>query len=400
MGSASRPVNAGHRLCSGRRPVCAHGSNIDQVRSAVQALEWAYDHIVLALGLPAPLPDAGIGGTDALDAYLQSGRQDPRVEADAPALSPFTVAPAFCLLPIAEQALTRRAATLCLGEAMALALDASEPPHLRRAFATSLWWTIGTPTSLDLEAIDDAQVTPESPIATRDRSPLSDGAGIFFSYLERTRSASEPGHLSAALFSAAASKASEADLFYRNEPDLFDVLSHSFGEDPARMAALMIDFSVTRAFLGDREDGAHLPELAWAGRLGRARFQWMIPFSSLPRRVAVQPPVESMGSALLWVDLDEVPIGSTLAVRAEWEAPVSFQWQLVRLTASGRELGRLDLPFQQRASSAEARLTGLEEAAAVLIVGTNVEGIHPDHPFDPDVSPFEPHSATVYLARL
>lgn len=400
VGGAPRPEPAGPRLCSWNRPVCAHGQPVELARSALVALEWAYESTVLALGLPPPLADAGRGGTDALDAYLVDARQGLRIEPDSAPFSPFTRAPAYCQLPAADEALLRRAATQCVGEAIALALDASEPPHVRRAFATSLWWAIGLPTSLDLEAIDDAQSRPEAAIATLDLSPESEGAALFFAYLEATRSAAEPGHLSAALFSASASSPSGGGLVYRNEPDLFDVLRHSLEEDPARMGALMVDFSVARAFLGQREDGEHLPELAWAGSFGRARFSWMIPFSSLPRRVAVQPPLDSTGSALLWVELDEVPLGAALAIRAEWEAPVTFQWQLVKLAASGAELGRIDFPFQERGSLAEARVTELEGAAAVLVVGTNLEGIELAHPFDPDVAPFEPHGATIYLARL
>jgi hypothetical protein len=79
---------------------------------------------------------------------------------------------------------------------------------------------------------------------------------------------------------------------------------------------------------------------------------------------------------------------------------VSFQWQLVKLSESGVELGRVDVPFQERGRDAEARVTGLEGAAAVLVVGTNLEGIEVAHPFDPDIAPFEPHGVTVYFARL
>src|SRR5690606_31605535 len=137
-------------------------------------------------------------------------------------------------------------ATLCVGEAIALALDASEPPHVRRAFATAAWWTIGTPTSLDLEAIDDVQSRPHAAIVTRDRSPASEGAALFFEYLEAARSAGEPLALSAALLSAAASERAATDFAFRNEPDLFDVLRHSLDEDESRFAALMVDFAVSR----------------------------------------------------------------------------------------------------------------------------------------------------------
>jgi hypothetical protein len=402
VGGTPRPSDVRQRMCSWRRPVCVHTSRatFGTGEAALSALEWAYDTAVFALGLPEPLADDGAGGTDALDAYLVGPDGELAVEAERLLLTPFTSAPAYCVLPVSDEALLRRAATQCVGEAVALALDASEPPHLRRAFATSLWWAVGSPTSLDVQALDDVQSHPELAIATRELGPTSEGAALFFTYLERARSAGSPGQLSAALFSAAASNAADAAWTFRNEPDLFDVLRHSLEEDPARMGALMVDLSVTRAFLGQREDGQHLPELAWGGSFGRARFDWVVPFSSLPRRVAIQPPVDSTGTALVWMELDEVPIGSALAMRAEWEAPVSFQWQLVKISATGAELGRVDVPFQQRGREAEARVTGLEEAAAVLVVGTNLEGIELAHPFDPDVSPFEPHGLTIYFARL
>jgi hypothetical protein len=66
----------------------------------------------------------------------------------------------------------------------------------------------------------------------------------------------------------------------------------------------------------------------------------------------------------------------------------------------GEELGRIDIPYQERGRDAEGRISNLEGARAVLIVGTNLEGIDLAHPFDPDVAPFEPHAATVYLVRM
>src|SRR6186713_3221427 len=54
-------------LCSFARPVCVHATSAAQQASlseALLALEHAYERIVLALRLPAPLGDAGAGGTD------------------------------------------------------------------------------------------------------------------------------------------------------------------------------------------------------------------------------------------------------------------------------------------------------------------------------------------------
>lgn len=398
----SRPADPHLAYCSFTRPLCVHaaaGAEADAPR-ALAALEWAFERLVLAMGLPAPEADAGAGAGDQLDVYLVAPDQSFVVGTELPAPRAFTTAAAFCNVPVADEVLLRRAMTLCVGEAVALGLDASEPPHLRRAMATSLWWQAGAPTALDLEVIDAVQARPERPIATRDLIDSSEGAAIFFEYLENTRSAGGYGELSAALFAAAASRLDRVEPTYVNEPDLFDVLRHSLEGEPARFAELMVDFAVARAFVGDRDDGVHLPSLGWAGWYGRLRFDWTIPFSSLPRQVAIQPPVDSTGSVAIWLSLDEVPIGAALGVRMQWEAPVSFHWQLVRVSAEGQELGRVDVPYQERGREVEARVRNLDDASAVLIVGTNLETIELSHPFDPDVAPFEPHGVTVYLVRL
>ena len=38
--------------------------------------------------------------------------------------------------------------------------------------------------------------------------------------------------------------------------------------------------------------------------------------------------------------------------------------------------------------------------AGVLIVGTNLGGLGPTYPFDPDFAPYEPHGYAVHLAKL
>jgi hypothetical protein len=389
-------------LCSRLRPLCVHADTDEASDAALAlgALERAYDRLVLALGLPPPHADGGLGGSDALDAYLSPPFSELEVDAATLEPGPFTEASAFCRIPKGDPLLLERSATLCLGEAIALGLDASETPYLRRGFATWLWWATGLPTTLDVEALDYVQAHPEQPIADRERSRGSEGSALFFEYLETLRSAGDPGELSSALLSASVSQSQPREFQYLNTPDVFDVLRHSLDEDPARFAAMMIDFTVARAFVGDRDDGLHLPALGWSGAFGRVRFDWAIKFSSLPRRVLVSPAVDSTGSVLIWLDLDEVGLGAALGFRAEWEPPVSFQWQFVKIGGEGEELGRVDIPFQERGHEAEGRVRNLDGARAILVVGTNLEGIDLSHPFDPDVAPFEPHGATVYLVRM
>ncbi|HEV8245676.1 MAG TPA: hypothetical protein VGP93_07905, partial [Polyangiaceae bacterium] len=345
-----------------------------------------------------------LGGDDGLDAYLTRSERAAelvRVGYDQPKLGGFDRASAFCELAAqGEGPLLERSATLCLGEAIALGLDPAETPHVRRAFATALWWFVGEPTVLDLEAVDDVQSHPERAIARRERDRASEGAALLFEYLESTRGVSDTGVLSTALLAASGQKTDPALPTWNNEPDYVDVMRHTLVQNRVRMISLFRDFAVSRMFIGSRDDGQHLPALGWTGEFGAARFDWVIPWSTLPRRVLLTRAIEPSGTALIWLNLAGVPPEASLGFRAEWEAPVAFAWTLVRLDASGGELSRVDLPFQERASEAEGRVAELRGASAIAIVGTYLDEVTLAHPFDPDVEPFEPHSATIYLTKL
>ena len=398
-----RPEGLGP-ACSARRPVCVHpraGVTAEHALAALEAVESAYERLVDALGLPAPLADHGLGGSDGLDVYLGGDPGDEvLVEHDEPELSGFDRASAFCRLPAQDGVLLARAATLCVGEAIALALDAGETPHLRRAFATELWWIIGSPTVFDLEAIAELQLRPERAVVRGARDLASEGAALLFEYLETTRGVAEPGVLSAALLAASGQHTTFDEPEWNNEPDLMDVVRHTLDRDRLRMMALYRDFCVTRIFIGARDDDQHLPTLRWSGTFAEPRFDWVLPFSSLPRRVLLTRPIEPSGAVFVRLELDQVPSGATLGLRAEWEAPVAFGWTLVRVGADGKELSRVDLPFQERSTQVEGRVSELEGVRSIILVGTFLDEVTLAHPFDPDVEPFEPHSATVYFAKL
>ncbi len=404
--TSDRPTG-GERVCSVSYPVCVHafrGASPDTVLGALDALERAFERVTVGLELPAPLGDEGRGGSDALDLYLApSDRTTPdyarvHVYPDTPRAGGFDRASGFCTALADPPELLERAATLCVGEALALALDAGETPDVRRAFATELWWITGFPTSFDFEAIDRVQRRPREAIAARDLSPTSEGHALFLDYLADKLGVGGPGDLPTALLAASAQTTPAESRSWRNEPDWFDVLRHTLPPGEAAMADLLGDFAVTRAFLGEREDGRHLPALAWSGFFGAPHFDWVMPFSSLPRRVQLSP-LEPTGAAFVWVDLKGAPAGLTLGFRAEWEPPAEFQWELVEVGDSGEQT-RLRVPFQERETLAEARLVNVHDARAIIVVGTHLERVDADHPFDPDVAPFEPHGASVYLVEL
>ena len=399
---SDRPVTEEPPACSFTRPVCVHRLGDIPGKTALtvlEALETAYDRLVVALDLPAPRPDSSRGGSDALDLYLDpAAGSDLEVLLDPPRWLGFDTASVFCrggryLEPA-------RAATLCVAEAIAARLDAGTTPDIRRAYATHLWWATGEPDSTDLARVDDAQRHPERSLFGRERTPASEGAGaLFFDVLDFTRGRGAPGTLATMALAAAGSRTAPSAPAWNNEPDLLDVLRHTF-EPPAAFASLFGDFAVTRAFLGDRDDGTHAPQLAWTGSAGDVRFDWSLKYSALPRRVASAYPIEPFGATYLWLDLDDRALGAKLGFQAQWEPPVSFQWMLVRMARDGRELSRLVVPFLQRATEVTQTLDNLDAAAGVLIVGTQFGGVDLLHPFDPDVAPFEGHGCTVYLAKL
>jgi hypothetical protein len=250
-----------------------------------------------------------------------------------------------------------------------------------------------------VQLVDDAQAHPERALAARSSESSSAGT-LLFDYLESARSSQAPGTLLTSLLSAGASSTQGGSFEWNNEPDVFDVLRHSADEDTAKTASLFGDYAVSRAFSGDRDDGTHAPFLEWAGAFARPRYDWVIKFSSLPRRVRASRPIEPTGIELIWIDLDEVPIGVSLGFESEWEAPVSFKWRLISVDDQGREMARVDVPFQERGRSSEGRVVNLTGVRAVLAIGINLGGVDLAHPFDPDQDPFEPQSCTAYFARM
>lgn len=392
-------------LCSFRRPVCVHaaaGFLGSELAGALAALEGAYDSVVVTLGLPAPLSDSDAGGNDALDWYVTTADAELRVEPEPLLPGRMDSAPLFCVGGAPGAELSRRQATLCVAEAVASRLDAGEGADARRAFALELWWITGAKTALDVQVVDDAQRHPEAALALDDaREPGAAGRfALLLEMLETTRSNASPGVLSASMFSAAGSRTPPGAARFDNEPDVFDVLRHSMDEELPRVADLLVDFALRRALTGDRDDGTRLPSLAFAGSFARAEFDWVIPFSSLPRRVLSGTPIAQSGAQLIWLELDDAPIGAAIGIRAEWEAPVAFKWRIVLIDREGREVRRMDVAFQERGSFADARVLRLDGAKAIIIAGVNLGGVELAHPFDPDVSPFEPSACTVYLVSM
>jgi hypothetical protein len=369
-------------------------------RTYVHELEQAARELGVGLGLPPPLGDLGLGSTAGLDLYLSAdGPLDVHVAAD-PAIFDTARRSAFCRArPSRSEA--RRQAFFCAAEALLFGVNAATPPFLRRALAEYLWLSLGgAPTGRDLLAFDTLQANPQLSVAGRDAARESAGAALLFEHVDERLGSGTPGRLPVALAQLARTRTPPGALRYLDEPDVIDVLRRAFARPGPSFEDFMLGFAVERAFVGTRDDGRHHPRLAWLGDAGRVRFDWTLAASSLPRHVAARRPLEALGCAYVWLDLDRITLGKVLAFRFAWESPAAFRFALVTVDAQGALLQRFDLPYVQNATLAERTLEDYDGVAGVLIAGINLGGVDLAHPFDPDHEPSEPHGFTLYVTEL
>jgi hypothetical protein len=370
-----------------------------QVLGLLAAAESAMDTLVLALDLPAPAPDAGGGGSAALDLYLKPDAAGVELVPDAVRFGTFDSASGYCLVGSMDPSELDRAASLCVAEAIAARLDPAATPHVRRAYATHLWWIAGSPSDQDVLAVNNAQMQPQLAVFGSELGRTTEGAALVFEYLESKWAPSAPGDLSTMVLALAGSHTEPGAWRWHDEPDVLDVLRATFRDRPMPLPVLLGDFAVSRALLG--RPGSVLALTRWSGELGNLRPDTTLALSTLPRNVAFNRPVEPTGMIAFWVPFDvAVPGELTLGLRAEWEAPVAFQWTVVRIKPDGTEDSRVTLPFQERGTSVQQRIVNLDGLSGLLLVGTNLGGVDLAHPFDPDVAPYEPAGGTVYLTRL
>ncbi len=403
MTATPRPTTE-RTLCSPRHPVCVHGEKTGvSLLLALERLELAYERIVYVLDLPAPLLDADLGGSPALDLYLthapstETGGVTPGTVTHLDlALAEEDSASAFCTHGGSDVSL--QDATRCVAEAIAARLDAAESPSVRAAYAADLAsWAVG-PDLPFVEAIDDVQSNPQLAVVKRDRDALSLGGGLWFSFLDEAVGMAERGRIATTMLSLSRTTTRDLHPEWHNEPDTFDVLRHSLPGGRAQEAEVLAEWGHYRLFVGERSsDSQGLP---WLGYFGRSVFDWTLKYSSLPRKVASSRALEPLGMAAVWLELDQVPLGAHLGVQIDWEEPVRFCWVVVGVDEAGKEVIRWDLPFLQSDNHQEKTLMNFESAAGLIFIGINLGGVDASHPFDPDAEPWEPHGFTLYLADL
>ena len=407
---ARRPdARAFATVCSFRHAVCVHtrrGVSPEVALGALGDLERAAALLFDTLALPAPLADGRHGGGPAFDLYFVSpshpalGGAMIATARDDPEPSRFDRASAFALVreDVTSVPLRRHLAVRGLASAVGWSVDAAEAPEVRESIAAYLAELTTPYGTLTAELIDDFQSHPErAVVAPGAQGP--EGLALPW-YLDGILGSGTPGIVPTALAVVAGQRTPDGAHRWNNEPDLFDALRATLKarSSSGTIADFWMEFAIARLFMGSRDDGVHFAETAFAGSAGRIRFDWSVPFASLPRRLSPERPIDPSGSTYVWIDLRDVPPNARLVFHAEWEAPVPFRWALVRVAKDGSEASRVLITSQQRTTSAEKNLDALEGLAGVAVVGVNVGDLALDDPFDPDHRPYEPHGYVLTIA--
>ncbi len=391
--------------CSFVAPVCVHAGPSVAEHAILRALASAERslRVMIALGLPLPLPDDPRGGDTRYDLYLVEG-------ATAPATAPDGIttgdvwdrASAFSVLPPPDPSAGCEfdaAIARAIAHASVLRLDAGAEASAIGMVSSHLASTLVDCALVDVAAIDEFQRAPERSLTTLPGPDEPSGSLLFSHFLDDTYGTGVPTGVLFGLLTVAGQRTEPSALHFANEPDVFDALRSNSRALGKPFEDMLLDFAITRAFVGSRSDGVHLSDVDRFGDFGRVRFEWAVPYDSLPRRLAPLRPIEATGSTYLWLDLQGAPEDVEITFAADWELGVFFHWALVKVDRTGAEVGRVSIAGINGATHAERTIRDLRGAAGLLVVGVNAGSIDRSHPFDPDDPPALPRAYTVTLYR-
>ncbi len=392
---------AWQKACSFSLPVCVHAPNTTPTwafSGLLQEAEYALSSY-RTLGLPMPLGDAQRGGSSEYDLYITFS-ENPSITLADPETEPLPTdqAAAYTLFPVPSTTGCDFSFEVAerVAEALLFRLDAGAERGMFSAASSYLASLVSPCAAVETPAVDRFQAEPHRAL-TEPTANLANGALLFPKYLEENGSSAAPGKLITSLFAIASQKSDPASLTWENEPDTFDALRSSLKFHGGTLDDLLLGFAVDRAFVGNRSDGAHLLATEHYGAAGRVFFEWSVPYSSLPRRLAPAHPLEPTGATYLWVDLAGAPSTAEITFVADWELPAVYRWSIVKVDKNGAESGRIDVTSIFGTNHVERTIILREELAGLLLVGTFTGSLDRTVPFDPDLAPFMPHSYEVTL---
>ncbi|PIE05434.1 MAG: hypothetical protein CSA75_04780 [Sorangium cellulosum] len=400
---STRPAWPEHPvLCSNLRPICVHVRSIEgsyQLAPALEVLENVHARLVDVLQWRAPQPDLGYGPNDGFDLYLVPDSVAWETYPD-PMMDTSLVARTSAYSTVDPGQLGTcyfdHSVSAAMAKAGIFAIDAAANEAFANATASYLGSVVALCPGAYAAGIDDFQLNPQRALSSGQHDQ-GRGAMLFPWFVQEKYGRGGPLDLLHAMWALAAQPSPEDSGLLRNEPDFADSVGIVATDLRRSLGDFWLDFAVARAFVGDRDNGLFLPTSRFLGELGAVRFEWVVDYHSLPRRLAPLFPVEPTGSSYLWVTLNDVPDGAGLGFRADWEAPDVFRFALLLIDDKGHIISRRNPVSEQRRTRLEVNLGILTGGVGVLIVACNTGSILRDIAFDPDNLPYVPRGYTVSL---
>jgi len=365
------------RSCDWRAPVCIHApasAPPPLVARARVAFAEAWGLAIETMRVPRPLLDGARGGDPRLDVYLVSelsdgialGRDplDRLVDRDA--------APAFVLL---DERVVREGgcalsfhAARALFRASALGVDVAETENLVDGLARRVADVVAPCPAYVDRTIAEVQSKPW-------RSMGASPAG--YHLLARTLD-QQFGYGLAAIAPALVSMATNhrgivvpdvddelGPVHFHNDTTALDVLSLTLKDAGTTFDEVLLEVASARA----------TAPIAPA-------FEWVVPASTLPRRLAIRRGIEPMGMTFVKIELDVAPKSDGVEIDVAWDGGARFAWKVLKLDAAGKKLGEVPVPPLETTRKITIDVRRLNGARSLVLCGVNVGD--PIRPFHPD----------------
>ncbi len=346
------------------------------VANALRGIEAMHD-LMTNEGWPAPLADAGLGGTPGTDLYFVDDVASARAGFDERALHTYLDrASTFARLSTSTSPSDVAAcAGVAYAEAVLFSADPAEAESWRRATAAYLSERLTGRWGCEDEALAIQHEANEAFVAYADEPPRAGGALLLAAMAERHEEV--PGEFVASLWDLASQRTWEGE-GYRGSPDLWEALETVLraGQDP--LATALETLALDRYLAGPRAS-ASAP--AWAQRLGGDA----LPSATLTMSTAalrthppgtgeLEPPmeIEPTGTYYALIDVRSAPPNSRLRVFLRGEFGVVWSLAAARLGPSGEELGRMSAPPRRGTPRSYLPVEFGADTATVLIAVTNL----------------------------
>ncbi|MCB9613729.1 MAG: hypothetical protein H6721_07950 [Sandaracinus sp.] len=375
-----RPRPESAQFLDGLRVRVHAGEAVPEAKLAeVLALAEATGARLVAEGWPEPLPDGGLGGTNAFDLYLAPTEALGEARSDGPAswsLLDADVAHAVVDPGLGGEELEAAVVDAWV-RALTLNLDPAEASSWREATGAWMAWMhlgrFGPADALEAQQshpdrawVDDAHGEGGALLLALVSGRHDGGTGTFVRDLwQLTRQRTWEG----------------TDL--RASPDLWECLDVTTEHAGLRLFDLVADLSVARFFLGERDAQAVFPDLRGLGPMATPPVTFRASLAQMPVHTRPGAELSPLGSGYALIDVRGAPANSRLRVWLRGEYGV--QWSLValRLDAEGRERGRIAAPPRRGDHRSYVPVELEADTATVLVAVTNLSHRLPDAD-DPD----------------